>query len=400
MLDKLLPTTLVGSYVQPDWLIDRLKLAGRFPPRVRARELWRIAPDHLEQAQDDATLLAIRDQERAGLDIITDGEIRRESYSNRFATALEGVDIDNPGTALDRSGHPNPVPRVAGKVRRKHAVEVRDVKFLRANTDRMIKMTVPGPFTMSQQAQNDFYASEAELAMDYAAAVNEEIRDLFAAGADIVQIDEPYMQARPAKAREFGLKALNRALQGVKGTTAVHICFGYAAIIHERPAGYSFLPEFHNCPVHQVSIETAQSNLDTVVLKTLPDKTIILGVINLEDMAVETPETVAARIRRALPHAPAERIIVAPDCGMKYLPRDVAFAKLEAMVAGTAMVRDELMKQRRGKAAKKAKPKARKPAAKKKAPAKRKAAAKKTPARRKTATRRGSSRRTARGRRR
>ena len=400
MLDKLLPTTLVGSYVQPDWLIDRLKLAGRFPPRVRARELWRIAPDHLEQAQDDATLLAIRDQERAGLDIITDGEIRRESYSNRFATALEGVDIDNPGTALDRSGHPNPVPRVAGKVRRKHAVEVRDVKFLRANTDRMIKMTVPGPFTMSQQAQNDFYASEAELAMDYAAAVNEEIRDLFAAGADIVQIDEPYMQARPAKAREFGLKALNRALQGVKGTTAVHICFGYAAIIHERPAGYSFLPEFHNCPVHQVSIETAQSNLDTVVLKTLPDKTIILGVINLEDMAVETPETVAARIRRALPHAPAERIIVAPDCGMKYLPRDVAFAKLEAMVEGTAMVREELMKQRRGKAAKKAKPKARKPAAKKKAPAKRKAAAKKTPARRKTATRRGSSRRTARGRRR
>jgi 5-methyltetrahydropteroyltriglutamate--homocysteine methyltransferase len=393
MAEKLLPTTLVGSYVQPDWLIDRVKLAGRFPPRVRARELWRIAPGHLEQAQDDATLLAIRDQERAGLDIITDGEIRRESYSNRFATALEGVDIDNPGTALDRSGHPNPVPRVAGKVRRKHAVEVRDVKFLRANTDRMIKMTVPGPFTMSQQAQNDFYASEAELAMDYAAAVNEEIRDLFAAGADIVQIDEPYMQARPAKAREFGLKALNRALQGVKGTTAVHICFGYAAIIHERPAGYSFLPEFHNCPVHQVSIETAQSNLDTAVLKTLPDKTIILGVINLEDMAVETPETVAARIRRALPHARAERIIVAPDCGMKYLPRDVAFAKLEAMVEGTAIVRDELMKQRRGKAAKKAKPAARKPArakpaAKKKAPAKRKAAKAKAPARRKVAARR------------
>jgi 5-methyltetrahydropteroyltriglutamate--homocysteine methyltransferase len=396
MPQKLLPTTLVGSYVQPDWLIDRVKLAGRFPPRVRAEELWRVAPEMLEQAQDDATLLAIRDQERAGLDIVTDGEIRRESYSNRFATALEGVDIDNPGTALDRSGHPNPVPRIAGKIRRKHSVEVRDVKFLRANTDRMIKMTVPGPFTMSQQAQNDFYSDPAELAMDYAKAVNEEIRDLFAAGADIVQIDEPYMQARPEKARQYGLKALNRALEGVKGTTAVHICFGYAAIIHERPEGYSFLPEFHRCPVHQVSIETAQSNLDTAVLRTLPDKTIILGVINLEDMAVETPETVAARIRRALAHAPAERIIVAPDCGMKYLPRAVAFAKLEAMVAGAAIVRDELTKKRRGTAAKKAKkPAARKAAAKKAKPA----AKKKAPAKRKAATR-STARRTTRSRRR
>jgi 5-methyltetrahydropteroyltriglutamate--homocysteine methyltransferase len=399
MLNKLLPTTLVGSYAQPDWLIDRVKLAGRFPPRVRARELWRVAPEMLEQAQDDATLLAIRDQERAGLDIITDGEIRRESYSNRFATALEGVDIDNPGTALDRSGHPNPVPRVTGKIRRKHPVEVRDVKFLRAATDRMIKMTVPGPFTMSQQAQNDFYSDPAELAMDYAKAVNEEIRDLFAAGADIVQIDEPYMQARPDKARQFGLMALNRALEGVKGTTAVHICFGYAAIIHERPEGYSFLPEFHQCPVHQVSIETAQSNLDTAVLKTLPDKTIILGVIDLENKEVETPETVAERIRRALPHAPAERIIVAPDCGMKYLPRDIAFAKMVAMVEGTAIVRDELTKGRRGKAARKAKPAGRKPArakaAKKKAPASRKTAAKKSTPRRKTPSRRG-----ARGRRR
>jgi 5-methyltetrahydropteroyltriglutamate--homocysteine methyltransferase len=399
MLNKLLPTTLVGSYAQPDWLIDRVKLAGRFPPRVRARELWRVAPEMLEQAQDDATLLAIRDQERAGLDIVTDGEIRRESYSNRFATALEGVDIDNPGTALDRSGHPNPVPRVTGKIRRKHPVEVRDVKFLRAATDRMIKMTVPGPFTMSQQAQNDFYSDPAELAMDYAKAVNEEIRDLFAAGADIVQIDEPYMQARPDKARQFGLMALNRALEGVKGTTAVHICFGYAAIIHERPEGYSFLPEFHQCPVHQVSIETAQSNLDTAVLKTLPDKTIILGVIDLENKEVETPETVAERIRRALPHAPAERIIVAPDCGMKYLPRDIAFAKMVAMVEGTAIVRDELTKGRRGKAARKAKPAGRKPArakaAKKKAPASRKTAAKKSTPRRKTPSRRG-----ARGRRR
>ena len=248
-MQRLLPTTLVGSYAQPDWLIDREKLAGRFPPRVRAKELWRVAPEHLEAAQDDATLLAIRAQEQAGLDIITDGEMRRESYSNRFATALEGVDIDNPGTALDRSGHPNPVPRVTGKVRRKHAVEVRDVKFLRANTDRMIKMTVPGPFTMSQQAQNDFYQDEEEMALDYAAAVNAEIKDLFAAGADVVQIDEPYMQARPDKARKFGLKALNAALDGVTGTTAVHICFGYAAIIHVRPEGYSFLPEFANSPV-------------------------------------------------------------------------------------------------------------------------------------------------------
>jgi 5-methyltetrahydropteroyltriglutamate--homocysteine methyltransferase len=338
----LLPTSLVGSYAQPDWLIDRQKLAGRFPPRVRAKELWRIAPEHLAQAQDDATLLAIRDQERAGLDIITDGEMRRESYSNRFATALEGVDIDNPGTALDRSGHANPVPRVAGKVRRKHPVEVDDVKFLRANTDRTIKITMPGPFTMSQQAQNDFYKDEEEMALDYAAAVNEEIKDLFAVGADIVQIDEPYMQARPEKARAYGLKAFNRALEGVTGATAVHVCFGYAAIIHVRPEGYSFLPEFANSPVQQVSIETAQSNLDCSVLKTLPGKTVVLGVIDLSDMSVETPETVAARIRRALPYVPAERIVVAPDCGMKYLRRNIAFAKLKAMVDGAKIVRKEL----------------------------------------------------------
>jgi 5-methyltetrahydropteroyltriglutamate--homocysteine methyltransferase len=338
----LLPTSLVGSYAQPEWLIDRQKLAGRFPPRVRAKDLWRVAPEHLAQAQDDATLLAIRDQERAGLDIITDGEMRRESYSNRFATALEGVDIDNPGSALDRSGHPNPVPRIAGKVRRKHPVEVDDVKFLRANTDRAIKITVPGPFTMSQQAQNDFYQDEVEMALDYAAAVNEEIKDLFAAGADIVQIDEPYMQARPDKARAYGLKAFNRALEGVTGATAVHVCFGYAAIIHVRPEGYSFLPEFANSPVQQVSIETAQSELDCSVLKTLPGKTVILGVIDLSDMKVETPEVVAERIRRALPYVPAERIVAAPDCGMNYLPRDIAFAKLKAMVDGAKIVRDEL----------------------------------------------------------
>jgi 5-methyltetrahydropteroyltriglutamate--homocysteine methyltransferase len=338
----LLPTSLVGSYAQPDWLIDRKKLAGRFPPRVRARELWRVADAWLEEAQDDATLIAIRDQERAGLDIITDGEIRRESYSNRFATALEGVDIDNPGTALDRSGHPNPVPRVVGKVRRKHPVEVRDVKFLRANTDRPIKATVPGPFTMSQQAQNDFYADEEALALDYAAAVNAEIKDLFAAGADVVQIDEPYMQARPEKARRYGLAALERALEGASGPTAVHICFGYAAIIHERPSGYSFLSELAQSSVDQISIETAQSSLDCSVLAKLAGKKIILGVLDLSDPLLETAQAVAARIRRALPYVRAEDLIIAPDCGLKYLPRATAFGKMRAMVEGAAIVRNEL----------------------------------------------------------
>jgi 5-methyltetrahydropteroyltriglutamate--homocysteine methyltransferase len=338
----LFPTTLVGSYPQPEWLIDRKKLAGRFPPRVRAKELWRIPEPFLAEAQEDATLLAIRAQEEAGLDIITDGEIRRESYSNRFATALEGVDIDMPGTALDRSGHPNPVPRIVGKIRRKHAVEIEDLRFLRAHTKKPVKMTVPGPFTMSQQAQNDFYKSEEDAAMDYAVAVNEEIRDLFAAGADVVQIDEPYMQARPEKARAYGLKALNRALEGVTGTTAVHICFGYAAVIHQRPSGYSFLTELSGCSCKQVSIETAQSNLDCSVLKGLPGKKITLGVIDLNDMTVETPEKVAGRIRRALPYVPAENLIVAPDCGMKYLPREIAFEKMKAMVEGARIVRAEL----------------------------------------------------------
>jgi 5-methyltetrahydropteroyltriglutamate--homocysteine methyltransferase len=338
----LFPTTLVGSYPQPEWLIDRKKLAARFPPRVRAKELWRVADLFLAEAQDDATRLAIRAQEEAGLDIITDGEIRRESYSNRFATALEGVDLDNPGSALDRSGHPNPVPRIVGKIRRMRPVEVEDLKFLRAHTDRRIKMTVPGPFTMSQQAQNDYYKSEEEAAMDYAVAVNEEIRDLFAAGADVVQVDEPYMQARPEKARAYGLKALNRALAGVKGTTAVHICFGYAAVIHSRPSGYSFLSELSGCSCNQISIETAQSNLDCSVLESLPGKKIILGVIDLNDMAVETPEKVATRIRRALPHVRAEDVIVAPDCGMKYLPREVAFGKMGAMVEGAEIMRHEL----------------------------------------------------------
>ena len=338
----LLPTTLVGSYTQPDWLIDKVKLAGRFPPRVRATELWRVEEPYREQAFDDATILAIRDQERAGLDIITDGEMRRESYSNRFATALEGVDLDNPGVALDRSGEPIPVPRVTGKIRRKHAVETRDVQFLRANTDKMIKITVPGPFTMSQQAQNDYYDDPAEMALDYAVAVNAEMKDLFAAGADIVQIDEPYMQARPEKARQYGLAAVKRALEGIEGRTALHICFGYAALIHERPEGYNFLPELADTSVDDISIETAQSNLDCAVLAKLPGKTIILGVLDLSTHEIETPGTVAARIRRALPYVPAEKLVIAPDCGLKYLPREVAFGKMKAMADGAAIVRAEL----------------------------------------------------------
>jgi 5-methyltetrahydropteroyltriglutamate--homocysteine methyltransferase len=339
----LFPTTLVGSYPQPEWLIDRKRLAARFPPRVRARELWRVPEPYLAEAQEDATIMAIKAQEEAGLDIITDGEIRRESYSNRFATALEGVDLDNPGTAFDRSGHPNPVPRVVGPIRRRHAVEVGDLEFLRRHTQRRVKVTVPGPFTMSQQAQIDHYGGSRELAaMDYAAAVNAEIRDLFNAGADIVQIDEPYMQARPEEARAYGLGALNRALEGITGTTAVHICFGYAAIIHTRPSGYSFLPELAGCGCQQVSIETAQSNLDCAVLTGLRGKKVILGVIDLSNNEIESPELVATRIRRALPFVEASDLLVAPDCGMKYLPRDVAFGKLQAMVAGAQIMRAQV----------------------------------------------------------
>ena len=336
----LFPTTLVGSFPQPDWLIDRKRLAGRFPPRTRAMELWRIPEAHLEEAQNDATIVAIRAQEEAGLDIITDGEIRRESYSNRFATALDGIDIDNPGTALDRSGHPNPVPRIVGKIKRKHPVEVNDLEYLKAHTQRMVKMTVPGPFTMTQQAQNDFYESEEEAAMAYADAVNGEIRDLFRAGADIVQVDEPYMQARPEKARDYGLEALNRALDGVEGTTAVHICFGYAAIIHERPSGYSFLPELRNCTCDQVSVETAQSNLDCSVLSHLSDKKVMVGCLDLSDMNVETPQTIVTRIRKALEFLSPGNVILAPDCGMKYLPREVADGKLRAMVTAAEMLRE------------------------------------------------------------
>ncbi|MBZ5696812.1 MAG: 5-methyltetrahydropteroyltriglutamate--homocysteine methyltransferase [Acidobacteriia bacterium] len=338
----LLPTSLVGSYPQPDWLIDREKLGHRMPPRVRAAELWRVAPEWLEQAQDDATILAIRQQELAGLDILTDGEMRRESYSNRFATALEGVDLDNPGKVISRSGNVISVPRVTGKIRRKYPVEVRDLQFLRANTDRLVKITVPGPFTMSQQAQNDYYATEEEMALDYAAAVNAEIKDLFAAGANIVQMDEPWMEAHSEKARRFGIAAVKRALEGVTGTTALHICFGYAAMVPGRPVAYSFLEELAETPVRQISIETAQSSLDCSVLAKLPGKTIILGVIDLSTHDVETAEVVAARIRRALPFVSADRLVAAPDCGMKYLPANSAFGKLKAMVAGAKLVRQEL----------------------------------------------------------
>ena len=339
----LFPTSLVGSYPQPDWLIDRGKLAGRFPPRVRARELWRVDPQHLEQAQRDATRLAILDQVYAGLDILTDGEIGRESYSNAFATALDGVDIDNPGTALDRSGHPNPVPRIVGPISRRHAVNVEALKSLRslAGPEQVIKVTVPGPFTMAQQAQNDFYPTLEEAAYAYAAAVREEVADLFAAGADIVQLDEPYLQARPDPAKAFGVAVLNAALDGITGTTAVHLCFGYAAIIHERPSGYSFLPELADCVAKQISIETAQSGLDCSVLAGLASagKTIILGVLNLGDPSVETAAVVAERARRALPYVPAEQLVLAPDCGMKYLPRESAFGKLQALTAAAAELR-------------------------------------------------------------
>jgi 5-methyltetrahydropteroyltriglutamate--homocysteine methyltransferase len=337
-----LATSLVGSYPQPDWLIDRAKLAGRFPPRTRAKELWRVAPEFLAEAQNDATVLAVRAQEEAGLDILTDGEIRRESYSNHFATALEGVDLDNPGTALDRSGHPNPVPRITGPIRRPHPVQVDDLRFLRSQTSRTVKITVPGPFTMSQQAQNDHYPDAEAAAMGYAAAVNAEIRDLHAAGADIVQIDEPYMQARPDAARSYGLAALNAALDGVTGTTAVHICFGYAAIIHERPEGYSFLPELAGCPVDQISIETAQSGLDLGVLSDLTDKTIILGVIDLSRPDVEPVDLVAERTRRAFGRVPPAQIVIGTDCGMKYLPRASAEGKMRSMVGAARLLRAEL----------------------------------------------------------
>jgi 5-methyltetrahydropteroyltriglutamate--homocysteine methyltransferase len=336
-----LVTTVVGSYPQPDWLIDRERLGDRLPPRVRARELWRIPEPFLEAAQDDATRLAVQDMERAGVDVITDGEMRRESYSNRFATALDGVDLDEPGVALDRTGHENPVPRVVGPIRRREPVEVRDVEFLRSITDRRIKITVPGPFTMTHQAQNDHYDDERSLALAYADAVNAELRDLKAAGADVVQIDEPYLQARPEPARKYAVEAINRALEGIEGDTVLHTCFGYAHIVHDRPSGYPFLRELNECAATHLSLEAAQPDLDPEVLRELADKVILLGVLDLGSDEAETPEVVAGRIRRALEALPPARLVVAPDCGMKYLPRDLAFRKLQAMVEGARLVADD-----------------------------------------------------------
>ena len=340
----LLQTTVVGSYPQPDWLVDRSLLGGRLPPRTRAPEVWRLPAELLEQAQDDATRLAILDMERAGVDVISDGEIRRESYSNRFATALEGIDLENPGVALDRTGHPNQVPRVAGPIRRPRPVMVRDVRFLRANTDRRVKATIPGPFTMSQQAQDDYYRDEEALAMALAAAVNDEVRDLFAAGADVVQLDEPYLQARPEKARRFAVAAINRALEGAPGTTALHTCFGYAHIVHNRPSGYPFFEELSETSVHQISLEAAQQHVDLDILRAVSGKQFIVGVLDLSDQSgVEEVDTVAARIRAALEHVSPDRLLPAPDCGMKYLSRARAFGKLSALAGAAATVRGELL---------------------------------------------------------
>jgi 5-methyltetrahydropteroyltriglutamate--homocysteine methyltransferase len=339
---RLLVTTVVGSYPQPDWLIDRERLSKRPPPRSLARELWRVSPEHLEEAQNDATLLAVRDMERAGIDVITDGEVRRESYSNRFANALGGVDLDNPGVFVERSGVENAAPRIVGPIRRLRPVETRDVEFLRSATDRRIKITVPGPFTMTQQTQDEHYRDDQAMALDFAAAVNVEVRDLFAAGADVVQLDEPYLQARPEKARAYGVEAINRALEGIEGETALHMCFGYGHFIKDKPGGYSFLEELNDCTVGALSLEAAQPGLDPRVLERIPAKTVIWGVVDNAESGVETPDTVASRVRAALQHIEPERLMPAPDCGMKYISREVAFAKLRALAEGTRIVRAEL----------------------------------------------------------
>jgi 5-methyltetrahydropteroyltriglutamate--homocysteine methyltransferase len=339
---KVLPTTVVGSYPQPDWLIDRERL-GTMVPRVRMPEIWRVQGAWLEEAQDDATLLAIRDMERAGIDIITDGEIRRESYSNHFATALDGLELEHPATITGRAGRPVKVPRIVGKIRRRQPVEARAVAFLRANTDRTIKVTLPGPFTMSRQARNEFYADEEELALDFAAAVNAEAREVKEAGADIVQLDEPWLETAPELAARYALKAIDRALDGVPGPTAIHLCFGYAQLVKDKSRGrYAFLEPLADSAADQISIEAAQPRLDLGVLRGITRQTIILGVLDLGDPAIETPQQVAARIRQGLVYVPAERLIPAPDCGMKYLPRATAFGKLQGLAQGAAIVRAEL----------------------------------------------------------
>ncbi len=341
MFDMLIPTMLVGSYPQPNWLVDKDRLLSNSPPRVRMRDVWRIDEAHLETAQDDATIVAIHDQERAGIDIVSDGEIRRESYFNRFANALDGIDLDNPATVPGRTGKPTLVPRVVGEIRRSRPVEVRDVAFLRAQTDHRIKITIPGAFTMAKLARDEHYHDQEALIMAYAKVVNEEIRDLQAAGADLVQIDEPYLQANPQEADRFGVAAIDRALEGVTCATAVHLCFGYAYVVQDKPSGYSFLPQLNTCRADAISIEAAQPRLDPAILAEIPDKQIIYGVIDLGDHRVETPEEVAARLRRALDYVPAERLIAAPDCGMKYLPRAVAYGKLKSLSEGAAIVRAE-----------------------------------------------------------
>ncbi len=342
MTDHLLPVTVVGSYPQPDWLIDRAQLKKMVVPRIKYPELWRVDEQFLKQAQDDATVLAIRDMERAGMDIVTDGEIRRESYSNQFATALDGINIAEPARIIGRAGRESLVPRVTGKITRRDQVEVHNTEFLRRNTDKMIKVTLPGPFTMSQQASDEFYGDEAAMAQDFAIAVNEEMKAVAAAGADIIQLDEPWMQARPEAAARYAIDAINRALEGVEVTTIVHMCFGYAEIVKDKPSGYSFLPQLSGTIADQISIEAAQPKLDLSVLRELPDKKILVGVLDLGTAEIETAETVAGRIRAALEHIPAERLIPAPDCGMKYLDRSVAFGKLKALAEGAAVVRSEI----------------------------------------------------------
>ena len=342
MTERILPTTVVGSYPQPDWLIDS-DLLKTMVPRVRVPEIWRVGEPWLEQAQDDATLLAVRDMERAGIDIITDGEMRRESYSNRFATALEGVDIEHPATIAGRTGQPVRVPRIVGRIRRRHPVEVPDALFLRRNTERTIKITLPGPFTMSRQARNEFYDDEEELVMDFAAAVNEEAQDLKQAGADVIQLDEPWIETAPEMAARCALKAIDRALEGVAGPTALHMCFGYAQLVHDKSKGrYAFLEPLADSAVDQISIEAAQPKLDLGVLKSISRQTIMLGVLDLGTAAIESPQEISARIRAGLEHVPAERLIPAPDCGMKYLARETAFGKLQALARGAALVRAEL----------------------------------------------------------
>ena len=342
MFERLIPTTLVGSYPQPVWLVDKEILLSSGPPRVRMEKVWRVPGALLEEAQDDATLTALHDQERAGLDIVSDGEVRRESYFNRFANALEGIDLDTPGIVPSRNGKPTEVPRVVGPISRSRPVQVRDVEFMRRHTDRPIKITIPGAFTMAKLALDEYYGDQESLIMAYAEALNEEVRELKAAGADVIQIDEPYMQANPKEADAFGVAAIDRALAGIEGPTVVHLCFGYAYVMADKPEGYSFLPQLDACAAEAISIETAQPNLDPVILEKLPNKKILYGVINLGTQEVETAELVANRLRSALAHISADRLIAAPDCGMKYLPRDVAFGKLNALVEGAAMVRDEL----------------------------------------------------------